>query len=109
MTGEALWNSITKLSSIGEEFQTTNGFWFSAIFNSGKLYIDRATNHTPSVRLTQRRPIIKKDFLYVYSYYERWVNGEPGIRQLVSSKSKNTTYIFAVIKKFKNRVNGLKE
>lgn len=103
MNGERLWNSIVLgLSPSGEEMQTTTGLWFKALSQKEKLYIDRATDHTPSSELSMQRPISKRDFLLVYSYYDRWVSGETGIRHEVSRKSRNTAYIFALIDKFKN-------
>lgn len=101
MDGEVLWNGIiSNLSSYGEELQTTTGLWFSASSDKGKLYVDKATSHFPSSKLSIRRPISKNDFLLVYSYYDRWVNGETGVRHEVSRKSRNTAYIFALIEKF---------
>jgi hypothetical protein len=101
MNGESLWDIIiSSLTSLGDESQTTTGLWFRASSDKGKLYVDKATSHIPSSKLTMRRPISKNDFLLVYSYYDRWVNGETRVRQEVSSKSKNTAYIFALIEKF---------
>ena len=47
-----------------------------------------------------KRTISKKDFQFVHSYYDRWVNGETGIRHEASRKSRNTAYIFALIDRF---------
>ncbi|MEN0648120.1 hypothetical protein NSQ82_03580 [Caldifermentibacillus hisashii] len=103
MNGEALWNRITScLSSSGEEIQTTTGLWFSASSRDGKLYVDRAIYNSPSSKLSMKRTISKKDFLFVHSYYDRWVKGEMGVRQEVSRKSRNTAYILALIDKFSN-------
>lgn len=101
MNGESKWNSIlSKLSITGTELQTTTGLWFSVSSDKGKLYVDKATSQLPSSKLSIRRPISKNDFLLVYSYYDRWVNGETGVRHEVSRKSRNTAYIFALIEKF---------
>lgn len=101
MGREALWNRIIEvLPFSGEEIQTTTGLWFKASSNDGKLYVDRATEHTPSSELSMQRSISKKDFLLVHSYYDRWVNGEVGVRHEVSRKSRNTAYIFALIDKY---------
>lgn len=101
MSGEALWNIIISgLSSSGVELQTTTGLWFRGSSLDGRLYVDRATENTPSSELSKQRSISKKDFLFVHSYYDRWVNGEPGVRHEVSRKSRNTAYIFALIDKF---------
>ncbi len=101
MNGETLWNRITScLSSSGEEIKTTTGLWFTASFRDGKLYIDRAIYNSPSSELSMKRTISKKDFQFVHSYYDRWVNGETGIRHEASRKSRNTAYIFALIDRF---------
>ena len=103
MTGEAQWNIIiTELSSSGEELQTTTGLWFRASSHDGRLYVDRATDNTPSSELSMQRVISKIDFLFVHSYYDRWIDGEKGVRHEVSRKSRNTAYIFALIDRFIN-------
>jgi hypothetical protein len=103
MTGETLWNTIiARLPSVGDELQTTTGLWFRASSSNGRLYVNKATDHTPSSNLSMQRAISKKDFLYVHSYYERCTSGETGIRHEVSRKSRNTAYIFALIERFNN-------
>lgn len=98
MNGEELWNTvISRISSTGEELQTKRGFWFRVLSKDGKLYVDKAIQKSPSSNITQQRPISKKDFLFVFPYYERWVRGETGIRQEVAQKSQNTSYIFTII------------
>lgn len=101
MNSEELWNIvISELSSSREELQTTTGLWFRVSFHDGRLYVDRATNNTPSSELSMQRTISKKDFLFVHSYYDRWINGETGVRHEASRKSRNTAYIFALIDRF---------
>lgn len=101
MSGEALWNIIISgLSSSGVELQTTTGLWFRSSSNDGRLYVDRATDNTPSGELSMQRSISKKDFLFVHSYYDRWVNGESGVRREASRKSRDTAYIFAMTDRF---------
>lgn len=101
MTGETLWDIIIARLPISEvELQTTAGLWFKASSNKRSLYMDKATGHTPSSNLSTGKMISKRDFLFVYSYYERWGNGEIGIRQEVSRKSRNITSLFALIEKF---------
>lgn len=63
--------------------------------------MNKAIENSPSSKISNQRQISKKELLFVYSYYDRWVNGEVGIRQEVSSKSRNTAYIFAIIDKYK--------
>lgn len=101
MSGEALWNKIIEVIPVsGEEIQTTTGLWFKASSIDGRLYVDKAVDHTPSSELSMQRSISKKDFLLVYSYYDRWVNREIGVRHEVSRKSRNTAYIFALLEKY---------
>jgi hypothetical protein len=101
MNGEALWSRvISGLSSTGEELQTTTGLWFRASAQGERLYIDSATEQKPSCNLSMQRTISKKDFLFVHSYYGRWVDGETGVRHEVTRKSRNTAYIFALISRF---------
>lgn len=101
MNAEELWSFVvSRLSTSGEELQTTTGLWFRASSHDGRLYVDKATDNTPSSELSMQRSISKKDFLFVHSYYDRWVNGESGVRHEVSRKSRNTAYIFALIDKF---------
>lgn len=103
MIGETLWNRvISGLPTEGEELQTTTGLWFRVSAEGERLYIDSATEHAPSCNLSIQRPISKKDFLYVHTYYDRWVDGETGVRHEVSRKSRNTAYIFALISRFSN-------
>jgi len=101
MGGEALWNRIIGvLPFSGEEMQTTTGLWFKASSNGSRLCVDRAVENAPFSKLTMKRSISKKDCLLVYSYYDRWVNGEVGVRHEVSRKSRNTAYIFALLDKY---------
>lgn len=101
MNGESLWNSmLSKISIEGIELQTTTGLWFRASSDKGRLYVDKATEHFPSSKLSIQRPISKNDFIFVYLYYDRWVTSEAGVRHEVSRKSRNTAYIFALIEKF---------
>lgn len=101
MGGEALWNRIVKVLPVsGEEIQTTTGLWFNTSSDDGRLYVEKAVEHEPSSELSMKRSISKKDFLLVFSYYDRWVNGEVGVRHKVCSKSRNTAYIFALIDKY---------
>jgi hypothetical protein len=101
MVGEALWIRIIEVLPVsGEEIQTTTGLWFKASSNDGRFYVNRAVEHAPSSELSMQRSISKKDFLFVYSYYDRWVSGEVGVRHEVSSKSRNTAYVFALLDKY---------
>jgi hypothetical protein len=74
--------------------------WFNASFENGNLYVQNSISHKPSTKMSQRRKISKNDFETVYSYYHRWANGERYLRQKMSSDSRNTAYIFALIAHF---------
>ena len=101
MNGELVWNRIiSELSQSGEELQTKRGLWFKVYSKNERLYVNRAIENVPSSKISMERPISKKEFLFVYSYYERWVNQEEGVRKELSKKSMNSTYIFALIEKF---------
>lgn len=99
MESEQLWNKITETLSLNaDELQTKTGLWFKAYRENNKLYVDRSEK-TPSCSINMRRPITKDNFMLVHPYYERWVNGEAGIRQEVKKISDNPYYIFALIEK----------
>lgn len=101
MIGETLWNKITfDLYSSEKELPTKTGLWFKVLCDENKLYVEKATKHTPSSKLSMQRSITKKEFLFVYSYYDRLVSGEIGIKHEASIKSRNTAYIFALIDKY---------
>lgn len=101
MDSDLLWDkTISVLSSTQAELKTKTGLWFKGYVENQRLFIDRAVEHSPSSKVTKPRSITKNDFLMVMSYYDRWVNGEIGIRHEVSRKSRNTAYIFALIENF---------
>lgn len=102
MNGELLWNRIiSELHQTEIELKTLGqGLWFRAYSDNSKIYVDKATVHVPSCKMSMQRPISKNDFLFVFSYYDRWLSGEIGVRHEVSRKSRNTAYIFALINKF---------
>jgi hypothetical protein len=74
--------------------------WFKAYTKEACLYVDNASDKSPSVRLSGARRITKDDFLNVAGYYERWNNGETHLRQEVRKQSRNTAYIFGLITQF---------
>lgn len=71
--------------------------WFQVSTQGNYLIVNKAKNNRPSVNLSRERKISFKDFEFVYSYYDRWLKGEMGVRHEVSRKSRNTAYIFALI------------
>lgn len=102
MNCQQIWNTLLSELSLTElELQTTTGLWFKAYVKNDRLFVDKTIDNTPSSQIAKPRTITKNDFLMVCSYYDRWINGESGIRHEVSIKSRNTAYIFGLIEKFK--------
>lgn len=101
MTGEVLWSKlICDMLKSSIELQTKRGRWFKATSIDEKIYIEKAIIHTPTSKLKSHRTISKSDFLTVYPSYDRWISGEKGVRKKIRDKSKNTSYIYAIIGKF---------
>ncbi|WP_423800791.1 hypothetical protein [Neobacillus sp. SAB-20_R2A] len=103
MDAKTLWEKLIKKARVSE-FEThtvpqnnNTPLWFQVGVQGSYLVISKARSKTPSVNLSRDRKINFKDFELVHSYYERWKNGETGIRYEVSRKSRNTAYIFALI------------
>ena len=71
--------------------------WFLVGIQGNYLIVRKAILNRPSVNLSMERKISYKDFETVFSFYQRWLNGEPGISHEVAQKSKNSAYIFALI------------
>lgn len=103
MDATVLWETIKSKARFAEfEISTVPQvkripLWFSVRVEGDSLIIKKAKVNAPSVKLTAERKISFKDFEFVYSYYDRWIKGETGIRHEVSRKSRNTAYIFALI------------
>ena len=98
MNGDQLWDEINaRLSLKEEQLRTKNGLWFRAFVKKGKLYIDGSAEYTPACDIKRPRPISEKEFMEVFSCYDRWVSGAVGIRQIISQKSISAAYIFALI------------
>lgn len=98
MNGDELWEAIfERLSDNEKQLQTKYGLWFKAFVKKDKLYIDGSAEYTPGCDIKRSRPISQKEFMQVYSCYDRWANGTAGIRQIISQKSISAAYIFALI------------
>lgn len=111
MNASTLWNKLlAQAKQSNFEIQTVPQnksipLWFQVGVQGDSLIIRNANTHTPSVKLSNERKISFKDFEFVCSYYDRWLKGETGIRHEVSRKSRNTAYIFGLIKEAsKNKV-----
>lgn len=103
MNGEKSWEKIIKeLKENPAEISTVPSnnkehLCFKAYFENETVYVDNSFTRLPSTKMSQRRKIMKKDFMTVYEYYHRWANGETYLRQEVRLLSRNTAYIFALI------------
>jgi len=98
MDGTELWDAIfEKLSEKDMQLRTKQGLWFKAFVKKGKLYVDGSPDYTPACDIKRPRPISEKEFLQVFSCYDRWAAGTTGIRQIISQKSISAAYIFALI------------
>ena len=103
MNASNLWNKLLNLAKQSDfEIHTVPQnksipLWFQVRVQGDSLIIHNASSHSPSVKLSNERKISFKDFEFVYSYYDRWLKGETGIRHEVSRKSQNTAYIFGLI------------
>jgi hypothetical protein len=102
MNAKILWDNLKQRAAGNFEIHTTPQnksvpLWFHVGKQGEQLIISKAQNHTPSVRLSNKRKISYKDFEFVCQYYDRWLKGESGVRQEVTRKSQNTAYIFALI------------
>jgi hypothetical protein len=100
-----LWNTIiNELSQNPIEVKTyqlkgIKGFWFSVKFDGSDILIDNAIHNSPSTRLQSKRKLKETEFIKMYPYYEKWLN-ESIPRHKIRDESKNTSYIFGLIKRF---------
>lgn len=106
MNANDAWDSvITYLKSNPGDFKTVprinrSPLWFHAMIEGQRILVDNARQNEPSSRIAVPRSIRFNDFELVHSYYKRWESGEVGIRDEVRRQSRNTAYIFALIKYF---------
>jgi len=99
---EALWKkTLSSLSANGVELQTLKeGLWFLASARGNKILIDNAVDNTPSCTLGMQRQVLKAEFVFVHTFFDRWQDGETGVSEKITRKSRNSTYILALIKRF---------
>lgn len=101
-----LWKKIIgELTSNPDDFKTVprinrEPVWFYAETDGENIYVDKARHEILSCRIAIKRRIKYADFKIVYGYYQRWNDGEIGIRNEVRQLSRNTAYIFALISHF---------
>ena len=107
---------IASISENPREFHTTakSPLWYYAeVASNGKsLLISNAEVNTPSVSLKQVRRIYEKDFDILYPFYLRRENGESIHAELSQTKGeakKQQTYLFGIIRSFKEDNNNGKE
>jgi hypothetical protein len=103
-----LWAKIIRhLNSQSCEIQTirlnkTSGLWFLVAFEDNSICIDYALAHTPSAKISGKRYISEEEFVKIAYYFEGWLNGNHK-RSDIRNKSKNTSYIFALVSHFNTR------
>ncbi|WP_100013057.1 hypothetical protein [Lentibacillus sediminis] len=110
MDAEQLWNLIHQRDYEFEIHTVTKNhqkpLWFAVRPAEEVLLIKPATFQKPSVSLSKERKIGLKEFERVHAFYDRWQDGEKGVRSKASNASKNTAYIFALIARFEEKVEG---
>ena len=102
MNAEYLWEDLLHRISPSIELHTipTNKRtprWFKVQTVKNNLIITPSEINRPSVELSSARTITFRDFDLVYGYFDKWSQGQVGIRHEVSRLSRNTAYIFALI------------
>jgi hypothetical protein len=103
LNAREIWNYLLKRVNESEfEIHTVpknrrKPRWFVVIGKDESIIIQEAKINRPSVELSTERKLTFKDFEFVYSYYDRWLTGEVGVRQEVTRSSRNTAYILALI------------
>lgn len=97
MKAEEVWEAL-----IGEgvanpiELKTKTGLHFKLVSNGEFLTVFKSEME-PSSKLKSPRPIYKENFVKVFPYYERWVNGEKGLSKEITAITVNSVYIMAAI------------
>lgn len=102
-SSEAWRYIVNELIKQPREFNTVprinrRSLWFTARIVNDRVEVYNSSDNQPSCNMTEPREIAYKDFAKVFSYYSRWDSGEPGVRDEVRRVSRNTAYIFALIK-----------
>jgi hypothetical protein len=106
MTSQEAWNNIVQaLIQNPGDYRTVPRVnrrhrWFYAWYEGNAIQVEKARKTEPSCKINKSRNIYYGDFSNVFPYYERWRNGEVGIRNEVRMISRNSTYIFALITRF---------
>jgi hypothetical protein len=101
-----IWKMLYKLTkncSIDVEtvrLDGRRGKWFSARCDGNNIIIQNSTTNNPATELSQPRYISKEEFIRIGLSYERW-RARTMPRSSIRNLSENTSYIFAIIEKFK--------
>ncbi|RSD28598.1 hypothetical protein [Mesobacillus subterraneus] len=110
MDEKQAWNAIvSQLTGNNNEFPSVpkinkTPVWFSASTDGNNIYIDKATEHVPSSKLSAQRKLNYSTFKKVYPLYLRREKGE-SVSQEVTSITVNQVYYFSLIKHLANDTN----
>lgn len=105
MTPLQAWNSILKnLEGKTIELPTVPKtkkvpVWFSASTNGEIIFINEASDHKPSSKLSVPRKLRYNTFQKVFPFYLKRENGEP-VSSEVTAITVNQVYYFSLIKHF---------
>ena len=97
MKAEEVWEALVAESAVNPiELKTKRGLHFKLVYNGECLKVYKSEIE-PSSKLKSPRPIYKGNFVKVFPYYERWVNGERGLSTKLTAITGNSVYIMAAI------------
>jgi hypothetical protein len=103
MTDKEAWNAIiSRLTGNKMELPTVPKnkkvpVWFSASTDGNTIFIDRATDHISSSKISSQRKLTYRTFQKVYPLYLRREKGE-AVSKEVTSITVNQVYYFSLIK-----------
>ncbi|MDP4087372.1 MAG: hypothetical protein Q8934_22670 [Bacillota bacterium] len=103
MNEKQIWNTIVaKLTGNRVELPTIPKtkkipVWFSATTDGEAIFIDKATDHRPSSKLSVQRNLKYSTFQKVYPLYLRRERGDAVSRE-VTAITVNQVYYFSLIK-----------
>ena len=97
MNAEEVWEALVAEGVENPiELKTKTGLHFKIVSN-GKMLTVKNSENEPSSKVKIPRSIYKDNFVKVFPYYERWVNGERGLSTKLTAITGNSVYIMAAI------------